>query len=546
MQSLPRATQTSFAWVRTISSLYATTSLSLRAGLAVLVSLLLGAKVLTLAAVVALADSHSRAAIPVGGAAMLTLALIRIASNRVRVQTECDLQYALARSLIEGDVLVVSSHHTPRALVEPAFHARALVSTIVPELVASALALFAVVPLLAMRLSLRALAVGAVATSSVFVALWLLRRVTSTAQSLVADAQLAVGEHVASAMDGRLELVSRGGDATALRAIACAIHAYRRVAYRGSWSAALLGRAPLVVGIAVVLLVFFFDASNREAVRAEVLGQALVLAASAPVLLGVVMRTSDVLRVSAMVRPVLDVLAVRLRPEFAREGSAPPPMPATIEARQLAFAYADDHAPTFRDVSFNWTPGTRLIVEGPNGSGKSTLLRLLLGLRLPKHGTLTVAAIPFEQLDLRSFRQKIAYLPQRPYLGESYVTVRDAMLIAAAGAEDSALMTALTRVGLSQPFSRTSNDRRENENEVLEVSVGELSAGQRQRLALARVLLQDAAVYLLDEPDANLDRAGIELVVDVISELLARGRMVALAAHTRELSSLEGTRVRLG
>jgi ABC-type transport system involved in cytochrome bd biosynthesis fused ATPase/permease subunit len=80
---------------------------------------------------------------------------------------------------------------------------------------------------------------------------------------------------------------------------------------------------------------------------------------------------------------------------------------------------------------------------------------------------------------------------------------------------------------------------------ALDVRVGELSAGQRQRLALARVLLQDAHIVLLDEPDANLDRDGIAMVRALLEELVAEGRMVAVAAHTRELAELPGVMVSL-
>ena len=61
--------------------------------------------------------------------------------------------------------------------------------------------------------------------------------------------------------------------------------------------------------------------------------------------------------------------------------------------------------------------------------------------------------------------------------------------------------------------------------------IGELSAGQRQRVALARIFLQDAPIVLLDEPDANLDREGVRLVASLVTELVAAGKMVAIAAH---------------
>src|SRR6185312_16143225 len=92
---------------------------------------------------------------------------------------------------------------------------------------------------------------------------------------------------------------------------------------------------------------------------------------------------------------------------------------------------------------------------------------------------------PLEELDLEQLRRSASYLPQRPYLGEGYNTVRSAIALAV-DASDDAMLTALERVGLALPLA---------------TRLGELSAGQRQRLALARVLLQDTPIVLVDEPD---------------------------------------------
>jgi putative ABC transport system ATP-binding protein len=89
------------------------------------------------------------------------------------------------------------------------------------------------------------------------------------------------------------------------------------------------------------------------------------------------------------------------------------------------------------------------------------------------------------------------------------------------------MVAALERVGLLSVLKRRDAD-------PLETRVDTLSVGQRQRVALARLLCTDAALYLLDEPDANLDRAGITLVAELIKELSGRA-MVAFAAHTPEL-----------
>jgi ABC-type bacteriocin/lantibiotic exporter with double-glycine peptidase domain len=206
--------------------------------------------------------------------------------------------------------------------------------------------------------------------------------------------------------------------------------------------------------------------------------------------------------------------------------------------KNLTFAYRADAAPVLQGLSVDWTPAEPLVLEGRNGSGKSTLLRLLLGLRFPDHGAIELAGHDLRDLDLVALRRQMAYLPQRPYLGEPQTTLRDAIHLLEPDATDEATLAALNRVELLRALRGRGED-------PLEVSVGDLSAGQRQRLALARVLLRDAKVVLLDEPDANLDRSGIALVSSVVGELGARGVMVAIAAHTPELAELSPLRVSL-
>ncbi len=94
-------------------------------------------------------------------------------------------------------------------------------------------------------------------------------------------------------------------------------------------------------------------------------------------------------------------------------------------------------------------------------------------------------------------------------------------------ADDAHILAALERVGVAPSLRRAGGD-------PLEVRVDALSMGQRQRVALARLLCRDADLVILDEPDANLDRAGILLVAGILREL-ARDRTVVFAAHTPEL-----------
>jgi ATP-binding cassette subfamily C protein CydD len=445
----------------------------------------------------------------------------------------------MARAIVESDALTEPTPEPLRALFEPAFNARTLVSEVAPELVASALAALAVGPIVAATLPPRALVVSTIALGVVLVALVALGRVSVAVQQRVWDASQHVLDQVALAVEGRVELVARGADEAALRGVNAAIESFRATAKRGAWSSAMLGRAPLAAGLLAIICAVVLDTSFREAVTAAVLKQALVLLACLPIVLGVVMKANELVRLSATVSPVLDVLEAPRREELARKGSSPPTLPATFEVRDVTFAYEAGARPTLSELSFVWPSDGALFVDGPNGAGKSTLLRILLGLRAPQQGAVTVGGVDLASVDLPRLRRAIAYLPQRPYLGEVYATVRSALVHAGtdgADVADSAMTAALERVGLSSA-SRA--------GELLDRPVGQLSAGQRQRVALARILLHDATIYLLDEPDANLDRPGIALVGEIVRDLIARGRMVAVAAHTSELDSIPGTRVSL-
>lgn len=519
-----------------LGRLYATTSARLRViiGLTTVVSI--GGKVLAVMVAERIAAGDLRGSTITGIAGVVFFATARVLANGTRVDAQCDLHRATARALVECDVLTEPTPQPVWALLEPMGNARALMTDVVPELIACLVAAVAVSPIVAAALPPRALVASALALAMVMAAMFALGRVSANVQRRVWDASQKAMDEISQTVGGRLELVARGADEDALRSVERAIERYRTSAKRGAWAGAMLGRAPLAAGLAVIVLVVAIDASSREAVTAVVLKQALVMTASLPIVLGGVMVTNQLVRLSATIGPVLDVLAAPRRPELTRTGEKPPELPASIDARDLDFAYDAGSLPTLRDVSFEWPAGGALLVEGPNGSGKSTLLRVLLGLRAPQRGSISIGGADLAAVDLPRLRRGIAYLPQRPYLGEVDATVRAALRGLDDDVSEGRMKAVLERVGLASAAES---------GDILDDAVSELSAGQRQRLALARVLLQDAAIYLLDEPDANLDRAGIALVAEIVRELVARGRMVAIAAHTDELAALPGTHVTL-
>jgi ABC-type Mn2+/Zn2+ transport system ATPase subunit len=188
---------------------------------------------------------------------------------------------------------------------------------------------------------------------------------------------------------------------------------------------------------------------------------------------------------------------------------------SAIAVDGVAAAY--DGAPVLEEVSFEVPPGTSVCVLGPNGGGKTTLFRVLLGELEPVTGEVEVSGRP-------------AYVAQTDRTRLDFpVTALDVALMGtlASGrwwlpprrADRDAARAALERVGLA---------------DQADIRFGELSGGQRQRALLARALVQDAAVLLLDEPLSGVDPASATLIERVFGELRESGRTLLVASHDVE------------
>ncbi|MEO8011637.1 MAG: heme ABC exporter ATP-binding protein CcmA, partial [Dokdonella sp.] len=165
-----------------------------------------------------------------------------------------------------------------------------------------------------------------------------------------------------------------------------------------------------------------------------------------------------------------------------------------LEARGLAFARNDE--PVFGPINFTLHAGEVVLIEGDNGAGKTTLLKVLSGLLEPSAGEIRLNG---ETLTLARLSHQVALLGHQPGLKGDLTPLENLRFaIGVFGLRAGiTLHMALTSVGL-EGFE--------------DVPTRQLSAGQKKRVALARLLLVPAALWLLDEPYANLDREGIDLV----------------------------------
>jgi ATP-binding cassette subfamily C protein CydCD len=176
-------------------------------------------------------------------------------------------------------------------------------------------------------------------------------------------------------------------------------------------------------------------------------------------------------------------------------------------------------------------PGETVALTGPSGCGKSTLLAVVLGLRRPASGSVSLGGVHLSQLDLEDWRRRLAWVPQRPHLYARSVV--DNVRLGCAGATDSEVRDALGAAGLDDVV----RDLPHGVDTLLGEGGAGLSAGERQRLALARAFVRDAPLLLLDEPTAGLDGETEAELLSAVRRLLA-GRTALIVAHRPALAAL--------
>lgn len=235
-----------------------------------------------------------------------------------------------------------------------------------------------------------------------------------------------------------------------------------------------------------------------------------------------------------------EIFEVLQTPVAALGGAAPVPAAGLrIEMDGVAVRYEGRGEDSPGPVSLAVGPGECIALTGPSGAGKSTLLQVLLGFVAPTAGRVRIAGVDLASLSLEEWRERIAWVPQRPHLFAG--TIAQNVRLARPDASADAVVEALKDAGAWEFVAALP---RGVDTELGEGGVG-LSAGQRQRLALARAFLADRPVLLLDEPTAALDGETEAAVVDAVRRL-AVGRTVLLVVHRPALLAVADRVVPVG
>jgi ATP-binding cassette, subfamily C, bacterial CydC len=325
---------------------------------------------------------------------------------------------------------------------------------------------------------------------------------------------------------GAPELVVYGREADTLARIRARSDELARLGRRDAFAAGLAeGLSILIAGLTVagVLAV----AASASVDRVLVATIALLALASFDCVLPLRAAAIELATTIAAGRRVLELAD---REPSIRDPAGPrpvPELPGTVALEGVTARYAPGATAVLRDFDLRLDPGRRIALLGPSGAGKTTVTNLLLRFLDPEEGRVTIGGRDVRELRQRDVRRTFAVAGQNAHVFNS--TIRANLVLARPSATDAELEDALRGARIGEWVSSLPDG--------LDTLVGEegtkLSGGQRQRLTVARALLSDAPVLVLDEPTAHLDAETAEVLVrDILAA--ADDRSVLLITHRPE------------
>ncbi|WP_425315617.1 ABC transporter ATP-binding protein [Streptomyces griseoruber] len=227
---------------------------------------------------------------------------------------------------------------------------------------------------------------------------------------------------------------------------------------------------------------------------------------------------------------LIEILDVRPSVTDPRRVADPPGRPdGTVEVRDVSFRYPGADRQALEGLSFSVHPGELVIITGPSGAGKSTVSKLLLRFYDPDAGEVLLDGVPVRDFPLARLREYLTLLPQETLV--LHDTVRANIACGRPGASDQAIEEAARAADAHDFVVRLP----EGYDTKIDPGSARLSGGQLQRLAIARAILRDAPVLVLDEPTTGLDAMAARRIVKPLRRLMA-GRTTIMITHDLNLA----------
>lgn len=202
-----------------------------------------------------------------------------------------------------------------------------------------------------------------------------------------------------------------------------------------------------------------------------------------------------------------------------------------LDFQNVSFAYGEK--PLFKALSFSLHKGDVLNIRGANGAGKSTVLDLLIGLRPPTDGCISVNGSPIDEIDLESYYRRAAYMLQDVELPT--LSLRAYFKLHNPKVDDDAILDALTKVNIDVDALLL----KQGLDTTIQTTVSNFSGGEKRKLLLAALLLKDSDMLLLDEFTANADQLSVETIKVFLKALVAKKeKILVLVSHDTDFSDI--------
>jgi ATP-binding cassette, subfamily C, bacterial CydC len=364
-----------------------------------------------------------------------------------------------------------------------------------------------------------AAAVGVLFAIAALLLPWLAARAAAESGGRLAATASALRVAALDALTGLREVRAFGAEGRMIAAVQAREAALLSAQHDLARRTALAGAGAFLCGQAAIFAVLLAAGANP----AGAIAAAFLVTAAFEAVGGLPRAGALAGHASAAARRVLEAAEA---PVAVPDPPAPVPLPAAFSLRFEAvhFRWLPDRAPVFDGLTLEIPEATRVAVLGPSGAGKSTLAAMALKVVAPQQGSVRLGGVDLATLSAAEVHARFAWLSQATHLFDD--TIRANLLLARPEADEAALWSALDAARIGETV-RALPDR-------LDTWVGEggtqFSGGQGRRLALARTLLSDAPILVLDEPCAGLDAETERAFLTTLNEV-AEGRTLLLIAH---------------